>query len=625
MATPINETPVSVDYTSRDYYSLRDALVTRVKTRLPAWSGDNPADFGVALIEAFAYMGDVVNYYIDRVANESYLPTATQRRSVINLARTYGYSPTGFRASETTLQLTNSSETEVVLPAGTQFSAQVIAGEISFEVVFSIEEEVTVPAQVGEVAGTAEVTAYQYEQVADRPENQAVAPDISGELVAVSTGQPEQVYRLLENQIVEGSVEVWVQNGVVFEQWQQVPHLIDYGPNDPVFSVVSDANEFVYITFGDGVSGTIPFLSSVIKARYKVGGGSSGNLSTNLVDEIRYVPGITSESELATLASTLEVTNITPGVGGQAPEDNASIKRNASRALTALNRAVTLNDYAALALQVPGVGKSRAVADIWTSVTLYIAPQRNLDSVDQFPGYSGNPEEGGVLLAEWDTIQEATQEFLSNKLQVGVTVTVSPPTYTPASVDIFYKKLPQYTEQAIETAITQAVIEGFSYFNVDFAEVIHPEAIEALIRQIPGVVNANVTGLYRTGSTAERKILIADPDELFVFLSDNVSVAALSSEAKLSALTTSVGTLAPSFVSAFNNYSLSIPDATASVNFTATTVSASATLTINGVTTSSGSAATILTPVGVTEVSILVTAADGTTTEEYTVSVTRNN
>jgi hypothetical protein len=60
-----DEIPVTVDYTNRDYYAIRDELITRIKARVPEWSGNDNADFGLALVEAFAYMGDIANYYID--------------------------------------------------------------------------------------------------------------------------------------------------------------------------------------------------------------------------------------------------------------------------------------------------------------------------------------------------------------------------------------------------------------------------------------------------------------------------------------------------------------------------------------------------------------------------------
>jgi hypothetical protein len=109
MTTPVSNIPVSIDYTSRDYYALRDALIQRVQERTGGkWAGNDPSDFGVALVETFAYMGDIINYYIDRVANESYLGTATQRQSVLNLAAMLGYTAGGYTSATVNVTLTNS-------------------------------------------------------------------------------------------------------------------------------------------------------------------------------------------------------------------------------------------------------------------------------------------------------------------------------------------------------------------------------------------------------------------------------------------------------------------------------------------------------------------------------------
>ena len=121
--------PVQVDYTSRDYASLRDDMIARVQNRLPDWNSADPSDFGVALVEAFAYMGDLMSYYIDRAANESSLATATRRASVVALARDLGYSATGYSASVVTLTFTNLSGVSVTIPAGTVLTANVTSGD----------------------------------------------------------------------------------------------------------------------------------------------------------------------------------------------------------------------------------------------------------------------------------------------------------------------------------------------------------------------------------------------------------------------------------------------------------------------------------------------------------------
>jgi hypothetical protein len=48
-------------------------------------------DFSVALFDAWATVADVLTFYQERLANESYLRTATERRSLLELARLIGY------------------------------------------------------------------------------------------------------------------------------------------------------------------------------------------------------------------------------------------------------------------------------------------------------------------------------------------------------------------------------------------------------------------------------------------------------------------------------------------------------------------------------------------------------
>src|SRR5512138_1070220 len=51
----------------------------------------NPNDPAIALLDGWAAVGDVLTFYQERIANEGYLRTATERRSVLELARLVGY------------------------------------------------------------------------------------------------------------------------------------------------------------------------------------------------------------------------------------------------------------------------------------------------------------------------------------------------------------------------------------------------------------------------------------------------------------------------------------------------------------------------------------------------------
>jgi hypothetical protein len=80
-----------VSYLARDFAGLRDTLLTRLAAINPTGAGGHTPEFGVMLIELFAYAGDDLSYYQDAVATEAYMRTARRRISVRRHARLLGY------------------------------------------------------------------------------------------------------------------------------------------------------------------------------------------------------------------------------------------------------------------------------------------------------------------------------------------------------------------------------------------------------------------------------------------------------------------------------------------------------------------------------------------------------
>ena len=81
----------AIDYMAKDYASFRQALLDYLPTIVPDWRERHEADVTVALVELFAYVGDLLSYEQDAVANEAYLETARQRVSVRRHARLVDY------------------------------------------------------------------------------------------------------------------------------------------------------------------------------------------------------------------------------------------------------------------------------------------------------------------------------------------------------------------------------------------------------------------------------------------------------------------------------------------------------------------------------------------------------
>src|SRR5262245_18738089 len=102
----VNGRPM-IDYMARDYDSLLQAMRALIPEKLPEWTDyESQADFGNVLLQLFAHMGDILSYYQDRVANESFLGTTQQRRSVIQHLRLIGYQLSTAAPASATLTLT---------------------------------------------------------------------------------------------------------------------------------------------------------------------------------------------------------------------------------------------------------------------------------------------------------------------------------------------------------------------------------------------------------------------------------------------------------------------------------------------------------------------------------------
>lgn len=93
----------------------------RPLSRLSTRSAEEPV---IALLDAWATVGDVITFYQERIANEGYLRTATERRSILELARSIGYELRPGVAAGAYLAFTvdESEQTpdETTVPAGTQ-------------------------------------------------------------------------------------------------------------------------------------------------------------------------------------------------------------------------------------------------------------------------------------------------------------------------------------------------------------------------------------------------------------------------------------------------------------------------------------------------------------------------
>jgi hypothetical protein len=456
-----------VDYTTRDYTSIREDLISLIPFYAPAWTNRDPADFGMTILEGFSYMGDLLNYYIDRAANEGFIGTASQRDNVLAIAKILGYKPTLSTASTVTLTFQNSTAGALTVPALSQVANTSISSTSSNQIIFETDAAVVVPAKVGLINGSATVSATQ-------------GVTWTSESVGTSSGNTNQVFQLKNSPVIEGSITLVV-GGVNYEE---VPYLIDYSGYDPVFSTYTNSAGITYILFGDNISGRVPPNSSTILATYRTGGGSEGNLQPNTIKSLisPTIPtGITVSNQY------IDANDSGAATGGADEETTDSIRVNAPLSVRALNRAVSISDYAALTVQVNGIAKATAIAGTYSSITVFFAPF----------GDRGVLVDNVTPTAKFTALTTEVRNFLVDKIPASTTITYQPPAYVGVNINLTVTCLPQYRQSLVQTAVSSILSELLAFDNVAFGDRITLQDVITAVSSVSGVAYCQVSKLVR--------------------------------------------------------------------------------------------------------------------------------
>ena len=83
---------VPINYYSRDFESIKQSLIQHARRYYPdSYKDFGEAGFGSLVLDTVSYIGDILSFYLDYQANESFLDTANETKNIINIARQMGY------------------------------------------------------------------------------------------------------------------------------------------------------------------------------------------------------------------------------------------------------------------------------------------------------------------------------------------------------------------------------------------------------------------------------------------------------------------------------------------------------------------------------------------------------
>tara|TARA_B100000575_G_C23133354_1_gene657811 strand:- start:888 stop:2849 length:1962 start_codon:yes stop_codon:yes gene_type:complete len=104
--TNVKSVKKDVNYIGREFSTIRANLIEFAKQYFPtAYNDFNEASPGMMFIEMAAYVGDVLNFYIDNQFREALLHSAEEKKNVFKIVQSMGYKPTLSKPSTTIAEI----------------------------------------------------------------------------------------------------------------------------------------------------------------------------------------------------------------------------------------------------------------------------------------------------------------------------------------------------------------------------------------------------------------------------------------------------------------------------------------------------------------------------------------
>jgi len=471
----VNGQPL-IDYMARDYESLLQAMREQIPRKLGQWTDfANEADFGNVLLQLFAHIGDILSYYQDRVANESFLGTAQTRRSVIEHLRLIGYelATAAPAAADLTVTVPASVTSTVTVGKGDAFGTTSQKGRPAVRFEYTQDSPLVIDfstVAADPATGRKTFTGLPVEQ----------GRLIEAEALGTSDGSPDQRFPLTRPGVIlsrpdstqqpgrdvllltelAGTVDAWArQETLAFSQAGQLHYVVEV-----------DENDQATVVFGDGGFGAIPRQGAQITATYRTGGGVAGNVLADTIATIVDAPA------LALLGA--KVTNPAPATAGAEREDIAHAVQQAPAVFRSLRRAVTAADFEALARSYKGVGKARAATTGWNTVTLYVAPEGGRGKVS-------------------DVLEAGLKAYFEDKRMLSQIVEVADVDYIPIFVTAEVAVQSFYVPADIVANVQKAAADLLAFDKVDFNQTVYLSRFYEDSQSIPGVQFVNITEFRR--------------------------------------------------------------------------------------------------------------------------------
>lgn len=406
----------------------------------------------IIILSLFAAIAEVLHYYVDNMARETFLSTARRYDSVVKHGALVDYHARAAIAATVDVILSrsitgNSIGAKLTIPQGTLFTDQSGNSWLS-------ARDVTWYSNVT----TCRVPIIQHEKYTTSALNNMVIP--TGDRVQLNLGTlPNGKY------YEHGSMSLQIGG----ESWVLVETFAKSKPTDKHFMVSVDESLNPYIMFGDGIFGKKPAAGAKItNVVFYLTNGSQGNVKSNTITS---VPSVISSS-----ITDATVSNAYDAGGGSNYENFTMLKEHIPLSVKTLGVAITKEDFESLAMLVDGVNKAKADYECGRKLTVYISPDGGAVASSELISRVYNLLSQRAPMTTWLKVKSA------GKVQIIL------------EMDVTGKK--SYKTAEIQTQILTALYNAYSPEQAEIGGSVRVSDIYALIDNLSTVDYLHLTKFY---------------------------------------------------------------------------------------------------------------------------------
>lgn len=406
----------------------------------------------IIILSLFAAIAEVLHYYVDNMARETFLSTARRYDSVVKHGALVDYHARAAIAATVDVILSrsitgNSIGAKLTIPQGTLFTDQSGNSWLS-------ARDVTWYSNVT----TCKVPIIQHEKYTTSALNNMVIP--TGDRVQLNLGTlPNGKY------YEHGSMSLQIGG----ESWVLVETFAKSKPTDKHFMVSVDESLNPYIMFGDGTFGKKPAAGAKItNVVFYLTNGSQGNVKSNTITS---VPSVISSS-----ITDATVSNAYDAGGGSNYENFTMLKEHIPLSVKTLGVAITKEDFESLAMLVDGVNKAKADYECGRKLTVYISPDGGAVASSELISRVYNLLSQRAPMTTWLKVKSA------GKVQIIL------------EMDVTGKK--SYKTAEIQTQILTALYNAYSPEQAEIGGSVRVSDIYALIDNLSTVDYLHLTKFY---------------------------------------------------------------------------------------------------------------------------------